>query len=130
VNSLSLEASEDILRLFSRWLTTIPGRNGASDDDNDDEIEVFQELVGKNDNNTLGSLDDGGTTDDVCAWTTREVVQRAVRTAFASDIGTMHVNQRHKFAFAASRFLQDVEIMLERSSVSTQNGLRVVATSR
>lgn len=141
VNSLSLEEDDDILRLFSRWLTTIPAPN-VSDDDNEDEVEVFQELAGKNaivindnDNNNssknkLWSLVDGGATDDVCAWTTREVIHRAVRTAFTSDIGRINVKQRHKYGFAASRFLQDLELMLERSSVSTQNGLRVVATSR
>jgi hypothetical protein len=131
VNSLHFEESKDILKLFSRWLNTIPG-SGVSDDEGD---EVYQELVGKDavnndddDTNTeLWSLVDDAT--DICAWTTREAVQRAVRAAFASDIAT-NVKQRHTYAFAASRFLRDVESMLERSSVSTQDGLRVVATSR
>ena len=134
VSSLYFEENKDILKLFSRWLNTIPGGGVSSDDEGD---EVYQELVGtdavNNDddddhtNPELWSLVDGAT--DICAWTTREAVQRAVRAAFASDIATT-VKQRHTYAFAASRFLRDVEGMLERSSVSTQDGLRVVATSR
>jgi hypothetical protein len=114
------ESSETgLFQLFARWY--------EEENDDEDINDWYQDLVGRE----LAHEDyqhDGDI--DTCLWTSQEAVRSAIRTAFRASHATLPTIAQQRFAIMAIQWLQDVEKMIQRSSVSTENGLRVVATSR
>ena len=120
-SSASTSSPKELFKLFTKW-----NQAKVDDDDEvDDILQWYQELAGE----ALEESDFHDDDLDSCLWTVRGVVLEAMRTAFRSE-SSLDTIIRQRFAITAIQSLQDVESMLERSSVFTENGLRVVATSR
>lgn len=114
------ESSEtDLFQLFARWY--------EEENDDEDINDWYQGLVGRELADEDYQHDDDV---DTCLWTSQEDVRNAIRVAFRASHDTLPTIAQQRFAIMAIQWLQDVETMLQRSSVSVENGLRVVATSR
>jgi hypothetical protein len=109
----------DLFQLFARWY--------EEENDDEDINDWYQDLVGRELANEDYQHDDDI---DTCLWTSQEAVRSAIRTAFRASHATLPTISQQRFAIMAIQWLQDIETMIQRSSVSTENGLRVVATSR
>lgn len=116
--SVPKSSPKELFKLFTKW-------NQAEGDDDDEILQWYQELAGE----ALEESDFHDDDLDNCLWTAHGVVLDAMRTAFRSE-SSLDTITRQRFAITAIQSLQDVESMLERSSVFAENGLRVVATSR
>lgn len=116
---------KDLFKLFCRW----------HEDDDDEEGVLhtwYRDLVGSDLKDEEEQLDDIDL--DSCLWTSRKAILSAMRTAFmtsskSSTLATTPIPQQQKFAILAISALQDVELTQQRTSVSMEDGLRVVATS-
>jgi hypothetical protein len=141
---------DDIFRLLCSWNshntfgpadTALIGKNT-----NDPWWNWYMSLVSQSSNNYNSNYSDYNDDDDdddddekneMCGWTNRDTLHQAVRFAF--DFGKqllLHDTEKEKivqyqtFAIRAIRSLEQVRHMHQLSSISIQDGLRVVATSR
>jgi len=111
----------DLFQLFARWY--------EEDHDDEDINDWYQNLVGRElANEDYQSSSSSGDDIDTSLWTSREAVRSAIQTAFRTPT-SMATTTQQRFAILTIHWLQDVEQMIQRSSVSTEHGLRVVATS-
>mmetsp|Transcript_9356 Transcript_9356/g.10676 ORF Transcript_9356/g.10676 Transcript_9356/m.10676 type:complete len:316 (-) Transcript_9356:282-1229(-) len=111
-------AMKNICNFFSRWLLNDGSINNSKEEH---ILQWYKETVGQD----VGSQDDNS---GMCLWTSRCALLSTFRHSFrsASDLSN---TERHQFAMKAIQTLKGVTMMLERSSTSTKDGLRVVATS-
>ena len=129
VKTLSSDDAEDadnlfyLLALFRDW------NDDKGEDDVTDWFHLYSELALE----TSVSLDEYATTEPTL-WTTVPSLRRAIRYAFhhakLSTSETKDLQVLNKYAICAMRMLMEQAEMWRLTSVSFENDIRVVATSR
>jgi hypothetical protein len=130
----------DIYRLLYCW-NNHPDTDDEKKNCNNPWWEWYSNWVVTNSKDTNDVTDDDHTDDyhrkdEIRGWTNRDTLYQAIRYAF--EYGKQHVQDMEKskivqyqnFAIHAIRSLEQVRQLHELSSISLQDGLCVVATSR